>query len=131
MIELKQKDIVDLMIDKLKRLGTHKSGTYNKQDPTHFEKGNAAVAVQYGYRVDDEACCPGPENIKIHWEDCTWGIDFTLETSVGRDTGYFDRGIGECSASKWLHCSDDFLQIFKDILLNGQDEDYFDDEFGE
>jgi len=126
LIELNQKEIVDLMISKMKRLGTHTSGTYNKQDPTHFEKGDAAVSIQYGYQVDDEAeSCPGPENIKIHWEDCTWGIDFTFETSCGKDTGYFDRGIGECSASKWLYCSDDFFKVFKDVLLHSKDESYF------
>ncbi len=53
---------IRLIEDVLNCIGMDSSGTYNAQDPTHFEKGTLELS----------------NGVTLHYNDCTWGIELTL-----------------------------------------------------
>lgn len=136
-IELSQRDMVNLMIDHIKECGKHNSGTYNKGDPTHYEKGEARLEIMYGYSLPKsfaiEGCnhttqelpcdnckgmdpgqnCPDPELITASFCDCTWGVEFKFYTSQGVLEGYYDN-----QDKKWMRVKKQklFKRVFKDAL---------------
>lgn len=61
--EVPESVLVELFIEKMKRLGNAESGTYNRQDPTHWEK----IEVQL-YLDNGEEMHP----IDIVIKDMTW-----------------------------------------------------------
>lgn len=67
MKEIKHPIAVKLIEDLLERIPMTKNGTYNRQDPTHYEKGEI---VQDG--------------LLIKYWDCTWGVEVTISTESGR-----------------------------------------------
>ena len=142
MIELTQNEIVDLFVEKMKLHGPSTTGTYNKADPTHFEKGTATIGlVMIAFRtslidgddsfidVDESGSHvsryePGPENVKVHWHDVTWGVEFEITTSAGVEKAYWSRPAHGCKG-EWLRVSENFFSAFKLILIEGQDEDFW------
>jgi hypothetical protein len=102
-------------------------GTYNKADPTHFEKGDAEIGIEHGFTAIEEDSCPPwpePENVSVHWHDCTWGIRFTFGTSIGQEDGYWARPICGCNG-EWNNCSEKFEEVFTRLLLFGQPKDFW------
>lgn len=131
MIELKQDNIVDLMMDKIKQNGSSRHGTYNAADPTHYEKGSAVFGVEYGYTMimEDEEGNPGhpypePENVKCSFHDVTWGVTFEFQTSIRLEKGYWSRPLFG-SSGEWTQITEQFFEVFKDVLLQGQEEDFW------
>lgn len=138
MIKLTQNEIVDLFVDKMKLHGPSNSGTYNKADPTHYEKGTATLGLANGFKpiddddfvdVDDSGAHvsrhgPGPENVTVHWHDVTWGVEFEITTSAGVEKAYWSRPVHGCEG-EWLRTGENFFVVFKRILIEGQDEDFW------
>lgn len=52
---------LNVIYELIERIPIHQKGTYNKMDPTHFEKGELVTPA---YRI------------KLH--DCTWGVELTF-----------------------------------------------------
>jgi len=125
-VELSQDNIVDLFIEKMKSHGSSHSGTYNKADPTHYEKGEAEIGFMYGFTAGEEDMCgcPGPENVKINWHDVTWGIEFEITTSGSIEKGYWSRPMFG-SKGVWYRTTENFLEVFKRILLEGEQKDFW------
>lgn len=130
MIELTQDQIVELFIEKMRLHGPSNTGTYNKADPTHYEKGTAKIGLAYGFcdTFDEEepimSGYPAPENVTVNWHDVTWGVEFGIITSIGVQKGYWSRPImGD--EPKWLRTTDKFFEVFKRILIEGQEEDFW------
>ena len=83
--EIKHKFAIELVADILKCIPVEDSGTYNQQDPTHYEKGSIEVELK-----------------GIIWKletyDCTWGITLTINRMIPKytlehyqqSTGHFD-----------------------------------------
>lgn len=138
MIELTQNEIVDLFVEKMKLHGPSTTGTYDKADPTHFEKGTATIGMGDGFEpindndfvdVDEHGAHvsryePGPENIKVQWNDVTWGVQFKITTSAGVEEGYWSRSI-HGSKGRWTRATDNFFSVFKRIFVEGQDENFW------
>lgn len=130
MIELTQCQIVDLFQEKLRKNGSSKTGTYNKADPTHFEKGVAKFGMPFSLNPDglNQLDGPTPENIEVEWHDCTWGVEFTINVpSIPYPVkGRWSRSFGG-GDSEW---ADDTLPIFftivKDIILQSGIPDFWD-----
>lgn len=122
MIQLFQCDLVDMLITKVKAAGSWRSGTYNRADPTHYEKGKA------DFYVGDEPIGICPESggqeyahviLRVEFYDCTWGVDFKFIYSVGEEgrkdevsKAYFDRD------GKWLRIDGEFFRDFRNALLS-------------
>ena len=118
-IDLQQSEFCRMMVQRIKDQGHWTEGTYNRQDPTKYERGSATIDVEYGYTLsapDHEIGEPGgyplEETIEISFVDSTWGVEFEFRTSIGKVEGYFDRGDKE-----WCRCHPRFFEVFKDILL--------------
>lgn len=45
-------------------------GTYNRADPTHYEKGELEIEIVPGLKY------------KLSFHDCTWGIELEIEKSL-------------------------------------------------
>ena len=130
MIELSQDQIVNLFIEKMKMMGPSKSGVYNDADPTHYEKGHAKIGMGYGFTEtqdeDEPIMCgyPMPENVLVHWHDVTWGVEFEITTSVGVEKAYWSRPMFG-SPGSWARLTENFFKVFKRVLLEGQDQDFW------
>lgn len=125
MINLTQNEIVDLFIKKIKVNGSTKTGTYNKQDPTCFEETREVLWLEYGYTLsepDEESDSfwryPITESIRIKVQNITWGIEFSFETSVGRETAYWSHE-PNTEGGEWVRVTDKFFKVMKDLLLSG------------
>ena len=146
MIELPQNEIVDLFVEKMKRFATkHKTGNYNRADPTHYEKLESQVWLCYGYSQpgydpEDELpesfyenLPPDPETVKVGILDCTWGIEFALKTSIGTESAYWSRGIYptdfDGQGGEWRRPTENFFEVFKRLLIAG-DEEPVEDPYG-
>ena len=57
--------LVKLLENLVDRIGVDESGTYNRQDPTHYEKGTATFDVH-------------GKMLRIHFNDCTWGVEIEI-----------------------------------------------------
>ena len=114
MIALTQRELVRLLVEKIKSNGTSTTGTYNKlHDATHFEKGHADFAS------DD--CDPEAVLIEASFYDNTWGIDFKFTIHSNASGGY---GVAEeCSAyfdndaQVWAAVDGDFFKIIKSVMM--------------
>lgn len=116
-IKLTQHQIVGLMMEHIRANGKSKSGTYNKADPTHYERASAKFEMAYGYTMmksnPSEVCThtwsepkcesclplndePASEVVEAKFHDCTWGVEFEFNTSIGTLQAYFDRD------GKWI-----------------------------
>jgi hypothetical protein len=140
MIKFKQGEFVDLFRDKMRGLISSRTGTYNKADPTHFEKmsGELWVINGYGeYFMEDENGMvlhdskpipeePPPIKVKIEIHDCTWGVEFKFTTDIGECGAYWSRNFGSADHEKnpeggeWLRVTGNFFDVFKDLLVEGQ-----------
>lgn len=143
-IELKQGQLVDLFIEKMKQdefCVKHTNGTYDKADPTHFEEVTARVFLEHGYsvftdHVDEppyETDYPQPEIVEVHIKDVTWGVEFEFDTSLGIEKGYYQRPTSGTEDGDWHRVTENFKRIFGDIFLCGESPDYYeiDEETGE
>ena len=125
MITLTQRELVQLMVEKIKSNGTSTTGTYNKlHDATHFEKGHADFASD---SYDPEAVL-----VEASFYDNTWGIDFKF-TIHANDSGRY--GVSEeCSAyfdiesKEWSMVKGTFFETFKIIMMAGSWEAFLEEE---
>lgn len=127
-IELTQCQIVDLFQERLREHGSVRTGTYNKADPTHYEKGKATFGMPWGYNPDfDPQYGPEPENIEVGWHDCTWCVDYTFHVPSLPEPvhGQWCRGF-DSSEFHWNRGNDFFFEIAKDILLHAGEPDFWD-----
>ena len=128
MIELTQNQIVDLFHEKLKATaGNCRTGTYNKADPTHFERGVTDFGIPYTIGANDELDGPEPENISVEWNDVTWGVEYTIAVpSIPEPVGgYWSREFG-VDESHWVRCHERFFEVAKAILLHSCEVDFCD-----
>lgn len=65
-----------IIYDLIDRIPIEQTGTYNRQDPTKFEKG---VLIVKGLRIE------------LH--DCTWGVELTIYSDANARKGYELAGI--------------------------------------
>ena len=128
MIVLTQNQIVDLLQEKLKATATNcKTGTYDKADPTHFEKGVTEFGIPYTLGPNDQLDGPEPENISVEWNDVTWGIEYKIAVpSIPEPVGgYWAREFG-VDKSHWTRCHERFFDVVKAILLDSGEPDFWD-----
>lgn len=121
MITLSQRDIVQLMIEKIRANGSWKEGTYNgQQDPTHFEKGFADFCGEEIEHLDPETnyATFTPTLIEASYVDNTWGFDFKFiihsedtQTKEEKVEAYFDNDSGT-----WSMGSGKFFKAFEKVL---------------
>jgi hypothetical protein len=145
-IKLHQGDLVNLMTEHISQNGKSSRGTYNRADPTAYEKGEAKFELMYGYSQplsnpwpdcdhdqDDPPCknCknndpihepPSPEVVTASYHDCTWGVRFTFRTSMGPISAYYDRPNRGDQDGEWVQVEQQgiegmFERVFKDILF--------------
>ena len=140
LIKLSQIEVAGLMKEKIRRFGEVKSGTYDRADPTAYERGSAEFWLLYGYTPpksnpnhqcehdqDDPPCegcktnpvdwCPPkPETVKAEFNDCTWGTLFKFHTSIGTIQGYIDHDCGGTNPT-WITHDEHFERVFRDILF--------------
>ena len=76
-----QKPFIKLVHRLLDRIGEDSSGTYNKQDPTHWSKGSIEVEVN-GIQYTIDAF------------DCTWGTTIEIESENFKSKLYLSHGFG-------------------------------------
>lgn len=110
-INFKQSELCAMMMAKIMTLGEWDEGTYNRQDPTHYARGKAAIHLQCGYQHVDDGY-PEEETVDARFNDVTWGVEFQFHTSLGTIDGYFDRDTEE-----WCRCHPRFFEVFKDLML--------------
>lgn len=133
MIELTQGQLVDLFVEKLKAHGPSTTGTYNKADPTHFEKGEAEFAIEVSWVKDrgqsNMRQIPEPEDIEVIWHDCTWGIEFTINVPSIKEpvTAYWSREFGN-GKSHWKQAHPKFFKVVQDIIVCGHPKGYFEEQ---
>jgi len=74
---IKQKFLIEKVEGIIERADEYASGTYNKNDPTHYSKST----IQF-------------ENYEIHFNDCTWGVEITIyeETKEVASLYFTDNG---------------------------------------
>ena len=129
MIELSQNQLVDLLMEKLKDASEGwTSGTYDKADPTHFEKGTSKFGIPYTLGDEGELLDgPEPENISVDWNDVTWGIEFSIVVPSIRQPirAYWSREFGN-GKSHWTRCHEDFFRVVQAILTDAQEPDFCD-----
>lgn len=127
-IKLTQAQIVDLIWIKFKTFATsHVKGVYDKADPTGFEKVDATIGIQYGWKGDepdnpiseDDVGYALPENVEIKMRDVTWGIDFKIKNSLGEFSGYWSRPMGT-SKGHWCRMTPGFMEVLKRVFLEGE-----------
>ena len=135
MITFTQNQIVDIIVEKLTQFSTgSKKGTYDKSDPTCYEKHFCKIGMQYGFGpAVEEACgCPESENVEVEIHDVTWGIEFKINAPSGKHEGYWSRSFPPSNKSgfsgHWTRCSPDFLKVLKRLFLEGEEPQNFDDE---
>jgi len=126
---LKENDLVDLFVNKMRMFSvSSSSGTHDSVDPTHLEEWKCEVWLEYGYSTAESEFLeeegggefPESETVTVHMLDCTWGVEFELETSVGIEKGFFGREMrGE---GEWHRVTPRFFEIMADLLLNGDAE---------
>ncbi len=73
---------------------------------------------------------PDPENVIVHINDCTWGIEFRIITSTGEHEGYWSRERNK-EGGDWWRCSSDFFPVLKRLFLEGTEALPVDAETGE
>ncbi len=124
MIEIAQNELVDVIVARLKELavGEVKKGTYNRQDPTYFEKFRAIVGMWNGFRMVKEEDTgeeyPQPENVRVTVDDVTWGVELELITSVAVEKGYWSRPAGNLQG-EWCRCTPRFFEVMKRLWIEG------------
>lgn len=146
---LSEDNLVDIFVESMERFcKKSKSGTYDKGDPTYFKNMECEVFLTYGFTEptqdpEDEfpeswyaGMPPEPETVKLQIDDITWGIEFTFETSVGIETGYWSRGNTpidfDGAGGEWCRCSENFKETFIRLFLHGEEApiEYFEDPMG-
>jgi len=147
MIKFTQNQMVDLFCEYLKKKISTRTGTYNKADPTHYEKYSGELWILHGYeecwqedqdgipilhngeKIPDE---PDPEKIKISVDDVTWGIEFKFETSQGTESGYWSREFYNRErypeGGEWMRTSKNFFRVLTDIWKYGTIHHPYDNE---
>lgn len=136
MINLDQEDLIGLFIDRMKPFTTKKrKGIYNRQDPTQIEVWEGECYLEQGFVIVDEwaedeegkvalnkegkpfflGSYPMPEKVSFKIMDVTWGIEFTLKSSLGTDSAYFDS-----SSKEWTRPTDNFFRVIQAIFLRAE-----------
>lgn len=88
------------------RHGTHRrSGSYNQQDPTHYEEWRMPVMMEIGFGSpivhedgdadpqcgpSNETFPPNPELVTVTWRDVTWGVTIAVIGDNVHVEGYWD-----------------------------------------
>lgn len=147
MIKFTQSQIVDLFCEHMREMVSTRTGTYNKADPTHYEKYSGEIWILHGYsecwqedyegnpilhngeKVPDE---PEPEQIKISINDVTWGVEFEFETSRGTEGGYWSREIGNNEnfpeGGEWVRTTPHFFEVLTDLWQYGKENHPYENE---
>ena len=80
-----------------------KSGTYNRQDPTHFSKFKLVAWMDYGFGPSEEGGPPAPETVCVTLSDMTWGTTVRLTSSAFDIEGYWDSADGSWQWVKFYY----------------------------
>lgn len=119
-IQLSQKELVNILSKKIKEFGSTTSGTYDDRDPTHYEKSEADFYV--GSAPVKTTEYPGedylPEILRAQCCDSTWGVEFefTFVDAAGterKSSGYFN-----CIADEWYRVTGEFERDFVNALTS-------------
>lgn len=123
LVKLTQNEIVGIFVEKMKKHKDAKINTYiyDKADPTFGGKVEVSIWLMYGYTIPKEmgSYPPNPEIVKVNILNSTWGFEFKFKTSNGTEEGYFDYRNQE-----WRLVTENFFQVFNDLLINGEDHDF-------
>jgi len=132
--EVTQNNLVDMFCLHIQSHGSEgPRGTYNKADPTHYEKWSATFGIEYGYTSipvpveqggGEGIEYPEPENVKVLLHDVTWGVDIEIHTSVGIEKAYWSRPILG-SKGEWFRVTPNFFNRMRDIWFNGKEPDWW------
>lgn len=123
MINLLQKEIVNLFLAKIElHLISSKRGTYNKADPTEYQKGTAILGLSW--KEIDEGI-----NVEVKYNDVTWGVEIemkVLEDKVMVQKGYFSWPCFDPGKDgEWMRTTEGFFDLFKNLLLHGDKKDFW------
>lgn len=120
-IELTQDDIVDAMVERFKTYSVEwRTGTYDRQDPTAFEKIKSKVFMYYGWIGGGSCSAPESEVVEVEINDVTWGVEFRITNSTGVHEGYFSRNVAGITEGDWKRCSESFLEVLKRVFKEGE-----------
>ncbi|MBU2249070.1 MAG: hypothetical protein KKD77_20150 [Gammaproteobacteria bacterium] len=111
-IIISQGDLVNIMLAKMddkNAIVQKKDYTVNKQDPTAVTILYSKFFMEYGF-TSVESHCPESEIVSINMVS-SWGVEFTIRTSNGKYTAYFD--------GEWYRKNTGFNQVFRRILIEG------------
>ena len=97
-MEITTGDLVEILVQMMRADSVHIEGTYNRQDPTQYERWQGAVYMPVGLGpmvVDEDDGYPYPPEaawylVDVH--DCTWGLTVTVfgEKDTYRMSFYLD-----------------------------------------
>jgi hypothetical protein len=132
MINLTQKEIVRLAIEKFQKFVEKKKDFVAGTDPTQVFIYEGKIPMLYGFsfvKFEDglESYPPEPEDVQFKIVDTCWGVEFEFRTSIGNHKAYFD---WECGKWYWEDLVV-FFPMFKRLLMDGGDRDFglvFEDE---
>ncbi len=125
-LEFSQEDLANMLFERVKNNSKDfKSGTYSRADPTHYESYSATFGLEYGYFFKAKPENMRPENVTISVYDCTWGVKVTVRLSEHKKIyeGQWSRGLG--GPSQWINCTKGLMRILHDVMLNGNEEDFW------
>lgn len=112
-----EKYLVELVLKALEPFKTREvKRVVNKADPTEVEILDYEVGMVYGF-VNQHLSTPPSENVKVRVVN-SFGSEFTITTSIGRVTAYFDPSEGK--QGKWFRVDEDFHAVLHRIVLEGE-----------
>ena len=104
-----ESDLIRLFIEKMRRYGAVKSGTYNKQDPTHWEEIITEMIMDNGqadYSILVEITVFGKTTIRF--------------TEFGKELAQAD---WDPQDKKWINVNaPGFFDVLNNVFVNGKHE---------
>jgi len=117
--EIPENILVYMFFEKMKKFGTTKKGTYNPQDPTHWEE------TKVTFYVESEN---GVNPIDVVIKDVTWITTITF-SEFGQELSSAD---WEPQESKWINVNaPSFFDTLYNVYVRGVHEDENEEAFGD
>jgi len=119
-LELLQKDLIRLLIRRIRENGTTSSGTYNKADPTHYERGKCSFYAgdsitgqceETGYEEYE------PNLLEVSFYDCTWGIEIECKLCLPNGVTEASSGYLDSDDGTWSRVEGEFFRDLRNALL--------------
>jgi len=132
-LELSERQIMDLFVEKIARLGRQNTWVANVADPTEVTRTKSLVLMHYGFTVPKEEdwdkedgpydATPGPENVNVDITSSYIGHEVTIATDSEVYRGFYTPGLIK-NTGLWNvhseHTDAEFISVIKRILLEGE-----------